>query len=146
MLAWMLLLLSSYNPTVPVIEDEVDVIEVNHYHRNGGSKYSQIIFWDQRQGGGDNVVVMYKMLVDKNRNHIKYDKRRRKHLWYFVGKDGMGRSYMCKVYASGFVESHTAVDWELINSEKLPRDFRRGLFRDSFPAYNRLEIHNIIRD
>ncbi len=120
-------------PREEVAEDEMDLIEVNHFHDdNGRLVFSQVIFYewaqvDPSKGGGWRYQVRaWRMLK------VTAQIPRRDHTnggYVTIWHDTQNGDVMRKVKAQCFRETFTQYDPELIEREFLAKDKRRDLRR-----------------
>lgn len=115
------------NPTDDVAVDEVDLIEINHFHDEQGKPvFDQIIFYDWSAADSRYQVRAWRML--KTPAQIPR-KNWRDGGYVAVWHDTQNGDVLRKVKSQSFRESWTQYDPELIEREFLPKEKRRDLKR-----------------
>lgn len=126
---------NSDKPYRHILEDNVDVIEINHLCLKGNKEfvefsYHQLIFWEW--DGFDYVVVDWRMLQRdgnvyyRNKNEPFYDFDKCKYVTQFI-EEVNGVNYLRKIYCTTVNETWTYTDPETNNKEIMPSVFRKGL-------------------
>lgn len=121
---WMLM---GAAPATPVVQDQVDLIEINHFYDSQGRLiFDQVIFYEWSRADARFHVTAW---------------RRLKNAWQVPRKrwsDGVYTTTWCdgdvvrSVVSGNMRETWTQYDPELVEREYLPREYRRGLTpRDS---------------
>jgi len=110
------------NPTAPVARDQVDLIEVNHYHdEHGKLVFDQIIFYDWSPHDSRYHVRAWRLL----KRPAQLPRRNwRDGGFTAVWRDG---EVLRMVRAKAVRETWTQHDPELVERNYLPKDQRREL-------------------
>lgn len=112
--------------STPVIREEVDLIEVNHFHDDlGRHVYDQVIFYGWSKSSGDYHVRAWCLLDDPSRWPVKNHKSGFYHVHWFDRDNRLHR----EVYAKHYNETWTQVDPERVNKRLLDEKFRTALYR-----------------
>ena len=123
----LVLLLSSCgsSPIEDLVVDQVDLVEINHYHDElGRPVFDQIIFYDWSPRESRYQVRAFRMLKSSQqiprRNWVDggYDT-----IWH----DGQTNDLLRRVHARQMRETWTQYDPELVEREYLAKDRRRDL-------------------
>lgn len=122
-----LLLLSIVPMPDGIVREHTACIEVNKYYDgNGEINFTQVICWDRQFGSGQTMHVNYWHLSTENASGVRVDipgyaPVGKEMLW--TDKSGVLR----KVTTDVVHESHTQVDPEVLDRDKWPTEWRRGL-------------------
>lgn len=110
------------NPTHDVAQDQVDLIEVNHfYDEHGRLVFDQVIFYDWSHSQSRYQVRAWRLLKNKAQIPSKnFQTGDYETIWH----DG---DVLRRVRGASFRESWTQYDPELREREYLPKDRRREL-------------------
>ena len=110
------------NPTHDVAQDQVDLIEVNHfYDEHGRLVFDQVIFYDWSDSQSRYQVRAWRLLKNKAQIPSKnFQTGDYETIWH----DG---DVLRRVRGASFRESWTQYDPELREREYLPKDRRREL-------------------
>lgn len=125
----------------PVIREEVDLIEVNHFHDDlGRHVYDQVIFYGWCKSKGDYHVRAWCLLDDPSRWPVKNHKSGYWHVYWYDRDQRVQR----EVFAKHYNETWTQVDPERINKRLLDEKFRTGLHRPE-NRHNKSPVTNVAR-
>lgn len=115
------------NPTEDVAFDEVDLIEINHFHdEQGRLVFDQIIFYDWSSADSRYQVRAWRML----KTPAQIPRRNwRDGGFIAIWHDTQNGDVLRKVKAQTLRESFTQYDPELVEREFLPKEKRRDLRR-----------------
>ena len=132
MFALLLLFAGLPVPFAPPLAEQVDVIEVNHFHDDKGVEiFVQVIFWERIGKYGTLIVRDWRLVKDFKQTDDGLDKQAAGPL--MPRKDHKRGIYVClwhdkdvlrKVAAMTAVETYTQVDPELVNREIWPKERR----------------------
>lgn len=126
-LALVLAVLTAIPPDLS-IDDDVDLIEINHFFdENGKLVFDQVIFLDWSPDAGRYQVRAWRKL--KRQQQVPIQEAAGGYLAVFHDGDVLRR-----VRAKSFRETWTQFDVELAEREHLPKDRRPGLTRPGFTA------------
>ncbi|MBN8603318.1 MAG: hypothetical protein J0M26_19940 [Planctomycetes bacterium] len=129
------------NGKSPVIREEVDLIEVNHFHDDlGRHVYDQVIFYGWCKSKGDYHVRSWCLLDDPSRWPVKNHKSGYWHVYWYDRDQRVQR----EVFAKHYNETWTQVDPERINKRLLDEKFRTGLHRPE-NRHNKSPVTNVAR-
>lgn len=124
------------NPAAKVIQEQVDLIEINHFHDDQGRPvFDQILFYDWSPTDRRYQVRDWRLL--KNSNQIPL-RMVREGEYMAVWSDFKNNDALRETRAKLVRESWTQYDPELIEREFLPEGKRRK-FRDANPSAKLLE-------
>ncbi|WDI41243.1 hypothetical protein [Bremerella sp. P1] len=116
---WMIL---GASPSKPVVQDQVDLIEVNHYYDSQGRLiFDQVIFYEWSQSDARFHVTAWRLL--KSSWQVPR-KRWSDGAYTTTWKDG---DVLRSVVGKNMRETWTQHDPELVERDYLPREYRRGL-------------------
>jgi hypothetical protein len=116
------LLILAVVPSQGITRDEVDLVEVNHYHDEAGRRvFDQLIFYDWSQQRQRFQVRAWRLI--KHPEQLPQRDYRRDH-WRVLWHDG---GLLREVIASAYRETWTQYDPELLDRKHLPQDQRREL-------------------
>ena len=113
-------------PRAPLMVDQTDLIEINHYYdKRGKLVFDQVIFWNWSHDAAAFRVVAWRF-IKKPSQMARRDWRRGGFvsLWH----DG----HVLREVRSDFVrETWTQFDPEVRDRDQLPQHLRRGLFGEN---------------
>lgn len=114
-------------PTEDVAFDEVDLIELNHFHdEQGRLVFDQLIFYDWSVADSRYQVRAWRML----KTPAQIPRRNwREGGFVAIWHDTQNGDLLRKVKAQSLRESYTQYDPELVEREFLPKEKRRDLRR-----------------
>lgn len=116
---WMIL---GASPSTPVVQDQVDLIEVNHYYDSQGKLiFDQVIFYEWSQASERYHVTAWRLL--KSSRQVP---RKRWSDGAYVAR-WLDNEVYREVVGRNLRETWTQYDPELTEREYLPREFRREL-------------------
>src|SRR4051812_580406 len=115
------------NPSEDVVVDEVDLIEINHFHdEQGRPVFDQIIYYDWSSADSRYQVRAWRML----KTTAQIPRRNWRDGGYVaIWHDTQSGDVLRKVKAQSFRESFTQYDPELVEREFLAKEKRRDLHR-----------------
>jgi hypothetical protein len=127
--------------TGSIIREEVDLIEVNHFHDDlGRHVYDQVVFYSWSKAAGDYHVRSWCLLDDPSRWPRKNLKSGKYHVFWFDRDQRLQREILAKHY----LETWTQVDPERANKRLLDEKYRTAFYRPS-TRVQRQAVPNVAR-
>lgn len=127
--------------TGSIIKEEVDLIEVNHFHDDlGRHVYDQVVFYSWSKAAGDYHVRSWCLLDDPSRWPRKNFNSGKYHVFWFDRDQRLQR----EVLATHFLETWTQVDPERANKRLLDERYRTAFYRPATRA-QRQAVSNVAR-
>lgn len=123
----MMICLAPYgaNPPTSVAEDQVDLVEINHFHDDQGRPvFDQIIFYDWSPAHGRYQVRDWRLLKSSNQVPLSNTRDRE---FIAVWSDYKTRDVLRSTKARIMHETWTQYDPELVERDFLPENKRRRL-------------------
>lgn len=114
------------NGNSATLREEVDMIEINHFHDDlGRHVYDQVIFYGWNRAAGDYHVRAWCLLDDPSRWPRKNASSGRYHVYWFDRDQRVHR----EVFARHLSETWTQIDPERANKRLLDEKYRTALLR-----------------
>jgi hypothetical protein len=130
------------NGQSPVVREEVDMIEVNHFHDDlGRHVYDQVIFYGWCKSAGDYHVRAWCLLDDPSRWPTRNHRSGYYHVYWYDRDQRVQR----EVFAKHYSETWTQVDPERINKRLLDEKHRTALYRPANRS-QREPVANVARN